>query len=50
MDWNEECRMMNEEFCVTCGEDFTGKTVRVLKEKEIKQFGECRTRHLDLEA
>ena len=47
---NEECRIMNDEFCVACGEDFTGETVRVLKEKEIKQFGEYRTRRLVLEA
>ena len=32
------------------GEDFPGETVRVLKEKEIKQFGEYRTRRLVLEA
>ena len=28
------------------GEDFPGETFRVLKEKEIKQFGEYRTRRL----
>jgi hypothetical protein len=32
------------------GEDFPGETFRVLKEKEIKQFGEYRTRRLVLEA
>jgi hypothetical protein len=32
------------------GEDFPGETFRVLKEKEIKQFGEYRTRWLVLEA
>jgi len=32
------------------GEDFPGETSRVLKEKEIKQFGEYRTRRLVLEA
>ena len=32
------------------GEDFPGETFRVLKEKEIKQFGEYRTRLLVLEA
>ena len=32
------------------GEDSPGKTFRVLKEKEIKQFGEYRTRRLVLEA
>ncbi len=31
-------------------EDFPGETFRVLKEKEIKQFGEYRTRRLVLEA
>ncbi len=44
--------MMNasREFCVACGEDFTGETVRVVEEKEVKQFGEYRTRRLVLEA
>jgi len=32
------------------GPDFPGETFRVLKEKEIKQFGEYRTKHLVLEA
>lgn len=32
------------------GEDFPGETFRVLKEKEIKQFGEYRTRRLVHEA
>jgi hypothetical protein len=32
------------------GEDFPGETFCVLKEKEIKQFGEYRTRRLVLEA
>ncbi len=32
------------------GEDFRGETFRVLKEKEIRQFGEYRTRRLVLEA
>ena len=32
------------------GEDFPGETFRVLKEMEIKQFGEYRTRRLVLEA
>jgi hypothetical protein len=32
------------------GEDFPGETFRVLKEKEVKQFGEYRTRCLVLEA
>lgn len=32
------------------GEDFPGETFRMLKEKKLKQFGEYRTRRLDLEA
>ncbi len=32
------------------GEDFTSETVRVLKDKEVKQFGEYRTRRLVLES
>jgi hypothetical protein len=32
-----------------CGSDFPGETFRVLKEKELKQFGEFRTRRLVLE-
>ena len=32
------------------GLDFPGETFRVLKEKEIKQFGEYRTKRLILEA
>jgi hypothetical protein len=32
---------MNDDFF--CGEDFTGETLRVVKEKEVKQFGEYRT-------
>jgi hypothetical protein len=32
------------------GGDFPGETFRVLKEKEVKAFGECRTRRLVLEA
>ena len=32
------------------GVDFPGETFRVLKEKEIKQFGEYRTRRLMREA
>ena len=32
------------------GEDFPGETFRVLKEKEVKQFGGYRTRRLVLEA
>lgn len=32
------------------GEDFPGETFRVLKEKEIKQFGEYRTKRLVLQA
>ena len=32
------------------GEDFSGERFRVLKEKEVKQLGEYRTRRLELEA
>lgn len=32
------------------GPDFPGETFRVLKEKEVKQYGEYRTRRLVLEA
>lgn len=32
------------------GPDFPGETFRVLKEKEIRQYGEYRTRRLVLEA
>ena len=32
------------------GEDFPGETFHVLKEKEVKQFGEYRTRRLVLES
>lgn len=32
------------------GEDFPGETFRVLKEKEVKQFGEYRTRRLVMAA
>ena len=31
------------------GDDFPGETFRVLKEKEVKQFGEYRTQRLVLE-
>ena len=51
MLWNEECRIMNDEICAAYGEDFSGgTTVRVVKEKEVKQFGEYRTRRLILDA
>jgi hypothetical protein len=32
------------------GPDFPGETFRVLKEKDVKQYGEYRTRRLVLEA
>jgi len=37
-------------WCHVRGEDSPGETFRVLKEKEIKQFGEYRTSRLVLEA
>ena len=40
--------MMNDELCFC--DDFPGETFRVPKEKEVKQFGEYRTRRLVLEA
>ena len=44
--------MMNDEFCVACGEDFSGETVRVVREKEVRLYGDAlrRTRRLVLEA
>ncbi len=48
MGWKDEGRMMKDEFGY--GEDFTGETVRVLKEKEVRLYGEYRTRRLVLEA
>ena len=41
---------MKDEFGNINGEDFSGVPVRVVEEKEIKQFGEYRTRRLVLEA
>ena len=48
MKCKDEGGMMKDEYCY--GKDFTGKTVRVVREKEVKQFGEYRTRRLVLEA
>ena len=45
MGWNEECRIMNDEFGL-----FWRRPVRVVEEKEIKQFEEYRTRRLVLDA
>ena len=44
--------MMNasREFCVACGEDFTGEVVRVVREKEVRLYGEYRTSRLVMEA
>ena len=44
----DEGGMMNDELCY--GEDFTGETVRVVKEKEVRLYGEYRTRRLVLVA
>jgi hypothetical protein len=41
---------MKDEFLVTHGEDCTGETFRVLKEKEVRLYGEYGTRCLVLEA
>jgi hypothetical protein len=46
----DEGGMMKDEFCATYGEDFPGETVRAMKENEVRQFGEDRTRRLVLEA
>ncbi len=37
-------------FCFAQGEDFTGGTVRVVKEKDVRLYGEYRTSRLVLEA
>jgi hypothetical protein len=50
MKCNDEGGMMKDEFRFACGEDFTGETVRVLKEKEVRLYGEYRTSRLVLEA
>ena len=42
------CYILNPE--EVHGEDFPGETFRVLKEKEVKQYGEYRTRRLVLDA
>jgi hypothetical protein len=34
----DEGRMMNDEFCY--GEDFTGETVRLVREKEVRLYGD----------
>ncbi len=39
MGWNEECRNMNDEFGY--GEDFTGETVRVVMEMEVRLYGDA---------
>lgn len=39
---------MKDEFLVVHGEDFTGETVRVVKEKEVGLYGEYRTSRLVL--
>jgi hypothetical protein len=41
---------MKDEILVTHGEDFTGETVRVVREKEVRLYGEYRTSRLVLEA
>jgi len=45
----DEGGMMKDELCFVYGEDFSGETVRVLKEKEIRLYDEYRTRRLVLE-
>ena len=48
----DEGGMMNtsHEFLVAHGEDFPGETFRVLKEKDVRLYGEYRTSRLVLEA
>lgn len=43
---------MNDEFCVACGEDVTGETDRMVKEKKSACMGTLRsqTRRLVLES
>ena len=48
MKCKDECGMMNDELC--CGEDFTGETVRVVREMDVRLHGECRTSRLVLAA
>jgi hypothetical protein len=42
----DEGGMMKDECLMTHGEDFTGETVRVVKEKEVRLYMEYRTRCL----
>jgi hypothetical protein len=44
----DEGGMMNDEFF--CGDNFTGETVRVLKEKDVRLYGEHPTSWLVLAA
>ena len=44
----DEGGMMKDEFCY--GEDFTGETIRVVEEMDVRSYGEYRTRRLVLEA
>ncbi len=44
----DEGGMMNDELCY--GEDFTGGIVRVLREREVRLYGEYRTSRLVLDA
>ncbi len=41
---------MKDEILSAHGEEFTGETVRVVKEKEVRLYGEYRTSRLVLEA
>lgn len=40
MGWKDEGGMMKDEFGYIHGEDFTGELVHVLKEKEVRLYGE----------
>jgi hypothetical protein len=46
----DEGGMMNASRELGYGEDFTGETVRVVKEKEVRLYGEYRMRRLVLES
>ena len=48
MNYKDEGGMMKDEICY--GDDFTGETVRVVREKEVRLYGEYRTSRLVLAA
>ena len=50
MGWKDEGGRMKDEMDYVHGEDFPREPVRVVEEKEIRRYGEYRTRRLVLEA